>query len=284
MADAVFSVDDATGEVEPSPLSAGPRMPDAQHGGAVAALVLRMAGRIATLVPMDIARLTLDLMRVVPTKLLRVATAVVREGKDLQLVSVELYHEDVLVTSATVLKVRTKAHDLSEAIAPFIPTFSASLTGAAPTAPRSRRGFSALSSMRAEHGGFNEPGPAKLWLRTEGEVVAGEALTPAMQAVAAADVANGASSFLPFEDWTFVNADLTVNFARQPLTEWILVDATTVMADNGRAMTTSRLGDEQGWFGHATQTLFVQPRSPERHFMTHAGAGTPFRQISEPSE
>ena len=56
-----------------------------------------------------------------------------------------------------------------------------------------------------------------------------------MRAVVAADFSNGASSTLDFRQWTFINADLTVSFARQPVGEWILLDGETWIGPEGRA-------------------------------------------------
>jgi hypothetical protein len=46
-----------------------------------------------------------------------------------------------------------------------------------------------------------------------------------MRAVVAADFCNGTSAALDFGAWTFLNADLTVSIAREPVGEWILLDA-----------------------------------------------------------
>jgi hypothetical protein len=42
---------------------------------------------------------------------------------------------------------------------------------------------------------------------------------------AVGDYSNGIATELPWSDWTFINADLTVSLARKPEGEWILSDA-----------------------------------------------------------
>ena len=79
--------------------------------------------------------------------------------------------------------------------------------------------------MRAARGGFGVPGPGAIWYRADRPLVEGSPLSQAMRAVVAADFCNGTSAALDFRDWTFINADLTVSFARQPVGEWILLDA-----------------------------------------------------------
>ena len=47
---------------------------------------------------------------------------------------------------------------------------------------------------------------------------------------------------------------------REPAGEWVLVDARTVTDPGGAGLTVSRLYDDHGALGLATQTLFVDTR------------------------
>ncbi|PNA29600.1 thioesterase family protein, partial [Pseudomonas sp. MPR-AND1A] len=76
----------------------------------------------------------------------------------------------------------------------------------------------------AVKGAFWEGGPAAIWFRLDRPMFEGEATSPAVRAAAAADFGNGISGILPFDAYTFLNADLTVNFARAPVGDWIVVD------------------------------------------------------------
>ena len=77
-------------------------------------------------------------------------------------------------------------------------------------------------------------------------------------AAAVADFSNGASTALYFAEWTFLNADLTINFFRAPVGDWLAIDAETWVGPDGRALARSKLADRQGWFGQATQSLLLQ--------------------------
>src|SRR5215475_5567364 len=92
--------------------AAGPWDPRMQHGSAPASLVVWAAERIPTAVPMTIARVTIDLMRPVPLAPLTIETDVLREGRKIQLCSVRLLADGVLVVGATVLKTRSQAMTL----------------------------------------------------------------------------------------------------------------------------------------------------------------------------
>src|ERR1700752_2391796 len=105
--EAIFRVDGAN--VVTSPHAAGPWDPNMQHGGAPASLVVWAAERMATPVPMQIARVTIDLMRPVPVAPLTFETEVLREGRKIQLCAVRLRAGNVVVVTATVLKIKTQA-------------------------------------------------------------------------------------------------------------------------------------------------------------------------------
>jgi hypothetical protein len=81
-----------------------------------------------------------------------------------------------------------------------------------------------------------------------------------MRAVVAADLCNGTSAALDFRHWTFINADLTVSFARQPVGEWILLDAESWIGPDGAGLAAARLADERGYFGRAVQSLVIEKR------------------------
>jgi hypothetical protein len=91
-------------------------------------------------------------------------------------------------------------------------------------------------------------------------IVPGEEATPLVRLVATADFGNGISAELPFHEYLFINADLTIHLWRRPRGEWIGLDAKTVLMDGGVGTAESVLHDGDGPVGWAVQTLVVQPR------------------------
>ena len=81
--------------------------------------------------------------------------------------------------------------------------------------------------MRYAKGAFLESGAAIGWLRLTMPVVAGETPTPLQRALAAADFGNGVSAVLPWDQFVFINTDLTVYLHREPEGEWVCLDART---------------------------------------------------------
>lgn len=113
--EAIYRVDG--NRVVTSPDAAGPWDARMQHGSAPAALVVWAAEAIPAPLPMQIARVTVDLMRPVLVAPLTIQTEVLREGRKIQLCAVRLLGEDVVVVDATVLKIKTQALTLPSDIA-----------------------------------------------------------------------------------------------------------------------------------------------------------------------
>jgi hypothetical protein len=91
-------------------------------------------------------------------------------------------------------------------------------------------------------------------------IVAGEDPSPLQRLVAAADFPNGISSELNWEEYVFINPDLTVYVEREPRGEWIGLDAQTRVVENGVGLAQAVLYDEQGRVGRSLQSLYVARR------------------------
>src|SRR5665647_276558 len=107
MIEAIYRVDGH--RVVTSPDAAGPWDAGMQHGSAPAALAVWAAEAILTPEPMQIARVTIDLMRPVPIGPLTLQTEVLRQGRKIQLCAVRLLAGDALVVGATILKIKAQA-------------------------------------------------------------------------------------------------------------------------------------------------------------------------------
>src|SRR4051794_12011675 len=255
---AIYRVDGH--RVVTSPDAAGPWDPRMQHGSGPAALVVWAAEAIPTPVPMTIARVTIDLMRPVPVAPLTLQTEVLREGRKIQLCAVRLLADGALAVAATVLKIKTQANALAlEAVEPPLELPGPDQSRVDP-AGFSNSPFVSGFSLRAARGSFGVPGPGAIWYRADRPLVEGFAISQAMRAMIAADFSNGTSSVLDFRQWTFLNADLTVNFARQPVGDWILLDAESWVGPDGAGLAMARLADERGYFGRAVQSLVIEKR------------------------
>jgi hypothetical protein len=231
-----------------------------QHGAAPATLAVWAAECIATRAEMRIARVTIDLMRPVPLAPLTFESEVLREGQKIQLCAVRLKADGVLVVAATVLKVRR----LSLPLPADLPEEMVTLPGPdeVPVDPAqfSNSAFVTGMSLRSARGKFGVPGPGAIWYRVDRPLVEGGGVSQAMRAVIAADFCNGTSAALDFREWTFINADLTVSMAREPVGEWVLLDADCWIGSDGAGLAMARLADTRGYFGRAAQSLVIEKR------------------------
>ena len=102
--DAVYQI--AGDRVLTGPMAAGPWDTSLQHGAAPAALIAWAAEDISCKRPMQVARITIDLLRPVPIVPLEVRTQLLRQGRKIQLIGIQLIAEGIEVVRASVLKVR----------------------------------------------------------------------------------------------------------------------------------------------------------------------------------
>jgi acyl-CoA thioesterase len=191
---------------------------------------------------------------------LTLQTDVLREGRKIQLCAVKLFAGGVLVVSATVLKIKIRALTLPHEVADQ-PVDVPGPDQSRPDQPGSSSSpFVTGISVRAARGRFGVPGPGAIWYRVDRPLVEASPVSQAMRAVVAADFCNGTSAALDFRHWTFINADLTVSFAREPRGEWILVDAESWIGPDGAGLAIARLADQNGYFGRTVQSLVIEKR------------------------
>lgn len=254
--------------VESTPLSQSGWYENGQHGGLVAGLLARAVDAVPTLAPMEIARLTVDIFRVVPTVPLRVTTSILREGKRIQLVRARLRAGDTEVAQATAMRLRVADRPPPEAAKPDPSLLLVPVAEARPL-DMERVGVGVGGRvyfhrhgvvMRQAEGEFDQPGPGAVWMRILTPLVAGEELTPLLRAVIISDHGNGTSSVLP-TSWVFMNADLNVHLLRMPAGEWVGLRSASWFADRGRGVAHSELFDTAGGIGRSVQTLFADYRT-----------------------
>jgi hypothetical protein len=247
----------------PTELARGPWDPDAQHGGAPAALIARAIERVETAVPMDVARITYEFLRPVPLTPLALRTRVLRPGKRVQLVEATLHAGAQEVTRATALRIRSEAVPAPAGDAAPPPH-----GGPATSAPISMPAFDAGPTMfardgmevRFAQGAFADVGPAFAWFRLRHPLVAGEQPSPLQRLAAAGDFGNGIATAVSWATHVFINPDLTLYVERLPRGEWVGLDAVTRVGDAGIGVSDSALYDEHGRVGRAQQGLYVAER------------------------
>lgn len=255
-------VPDGSGVVHPTEITRGPWDPNAQHGGAPAALLAGAVERVESEQPMAVARLTYELLRPVPIAPLRLSTRVLRPGRRVQLIEASLRDAgDLEVARVVALRIRR-----ADVPAPS--------PEPAPTPPRPPADSEPLAvdgdgpalfvrdamEVRFAAGAFWETGPAFAWFRLRVPVLPDEQPTPLQRIAAAGDFGNGIAAALSWSTHVFINPDLTIYVEREPAGEWVGLDAQSRLTSDGTGVSDSVLYDERGRIGRAQQALYVAAR------------------------
>ncbi len=237
-------------------LTQGPWDPNAQYGGTPAALLTWAVERVPTLVPMRIARITVDMHRPVPLGRLQLGAEVVREGKRLQIVVATISDERGLeVARATALRFRL-ADGPDAPTDPALPPVAVPPWGPRRTVEHRREGLNGFAgALETRDGG--ERGQATSWYHATRPVVAGEEPSPTVRLAWASDFTANSGNYLDLARWSAINADLTINLARTPVGDWTGVATRAWYATDGIGHARADLFDVDGFVGTCTASLLV---------------------------
>ncbi len=248
-----------------SELTRGPWHPDHQHAGPPIALACRAIESIARESGLThVARLTANLLRPIPIGALTTSVATDYAGRNAAHYSAQLVADGKEVARLTALVQREHSVRLPE-LQPrdSLPTAAPRALDDSPPCqfPFAGRhvGYADLVETRLAKGRIFD-GPCAAWFRLCFPLVQDKPTSDYQRIVVFADSGNGISAPLDFAKYIFVNADLTINYLRKPLGDWICLDAHSHVAPTGGGVTASRLFDTHGLIGFATQSLAVRQR------------------------
>jgi hypothetical protein len=270
MADALFVTDGTT--YTPTELSRGPWDPNACHGGPTAALLARAVESVGAPGPMEVARLTVELLRPVGFDPVIAEATVLRGGKKIQLVeaTLTLASSTIAVARARALRIRREPVRLPAEDPVFGPTSEpAGVPFAGPEgSPRGQATWSvdhvAFHRDSVEYrfvvGSWAGPGPVTVWTRLLVPLFAHETPTSLQRVAASADFANGIAYGLPTERYSFVNPDLTIYLGRPVAGDWVGLDSRSHYSDLGIGYSDTALYDTTGRVGRSVQSIIVEQR------------------------
>lgn len=248
-----------------TPWTTGPWGAGLQHAGPPSALLAR-ASEAFEPEGMLLARITIEILRPIPVAPLRIETTMTRPGKKVQFVEAELFADDDCVARASAWRIRRAPAPVATATDPGTPPGDPERLSAW-TLPDEvpARSYLRAMEMRFARGGFFERGPAAAWGRMRIPLVAGEPPSPTQRVLALADSGNGISLVLDMRTHVFINTELTVHLFREPVGEWVCLDAETHIAAEGVGIADSTLWDTRGRIGGGRQALFVDARAAGAH-------------------
>ena len=228
-----------------------------QHGGPPSALLGRAVEGVAPRADVMVARITVEILGPIPVGDLDLRAAMLRPGRSVELVEAVLSADGRDVARATAWRVlRTEANAIlsRHPAPPVVPD----------EAPELEHdwvdGYLSAVEWRFARGHFMERGPAAAWTRLRVPLVPDEEPSPLQRVLVVADSGNGISSELNMRKWHFINPELTVHLHREPVGEWVCLDAATTISSAGVGLATSVLSDLDGPIGVGAQTLLVARR------------------------
>lgn len=258
MPDAFYLPSD-NGWFQPTEHTVGPWTPDAQHFGPPSALLARELEQLPSDRPSALARVTVEILGPAPLSELAVRARVDRPGRSLELLTAELASDERTVARASAW--RMAASDTAEVAQGAVAALPSVTTAEPAVWPAAwNTGYIAAMEWRSVAGAPEQLGPATVWARQRVALVDGEEPGPLQRLLVVADSGNGVSNYLDGRHWWFINSELTVHVHRQPVGEWIGLEATTVVGPTGVGTATSRLHDTYGQTGVGAQALLVRPR------------------------
>lgn len=238
----------------------GPWNRESQHAGPPSALLGRAIERTVGRDDLQVARITLEILRPVPIAPLQVSAKVLRPGRSVVLSSAAISDDKGTVMSATAWSIRVADTELERVVHGRHPPKGPADSEEVELFPTQEPSYLTAMEWRFAAGGFLVPGPAAAWARMRIPLVDGEEIAPLSRVLALADSGNGISAALDFGKWLFVNPDLSVYLHRLPRGEWVCLDAATTIEPSGIGVAASVLSDEEGVIGRGAQSLFVAPR------------------------
>jgi len=233
--------------LRPVPEARSPWSADMLHGRLLAGLAARAVELDFSDPAYRVARLTLDMFRSPPMQPFQVTTGVARDGRRVRAIDVAITSGDVEVARASVLMLRTGPHPQVTAWQPE----EWSVPGPDALEPPDDQSGSGWEIRLISPGGFWTSERKRLWSRDSWSLVAGEKMSPLVRAALAADLPNPVANS-GVEGLQFINPDLTLFLAREPVSEWVGLDVTSHLGADGIAIGSCTLYDVLGAIGTST--------------------------------
>lgn len=206
---------------------------------------------------MRMARISYEILGLIPGGGFRIDTTTLRPGRTIELVQAELVAGGRTAIRATGWRMLTS--DTGEVAA----VEDAAIAGPDECKPYDGSavwpgGYIRSLEMRVAEG--HRPGAGKVWLRTEHPLTDRADSGDFARLIGMVDTANGIAARVPpgKDSYAFPNLDLQVHMYRRPEGEWLGLDNAVSFGRDGIGLTSTVLHDRQGPFGRAEQILTLR--------------------------
>ena len=229
---------------------------DEQHMAPVGGLLTHVIDLHEPREDMQLARVSFDILGVIPGRPSRVSVRTTRPGRSIELVEATLSVDGRAAVRANAW--RLAAHD------------SSPVAGVEFEPMPGPEAFPAWHATEVWEGGYirgvefradpeRRPGRTRTWIRSPHPLVDGEACSPTADLIRLVDTANGIAVRVSPDEWMFPNLDLAIHLFREPVRGWVGFDTKVTMGTTGMGLTSTTLHDALGPVGRAEQILTVRP-------------------------
>lgn len=226
-----------------------------QHMAPVGGLITHALETFAPRGDLQLARVSLDILGLMPAQPTWVDVEVIRPGRTIELLGATLTIEGRVAVRARAWRLATgdtaavAGHDFETLPDPeTVPVWD--MTEEWPG------GY--IDGLEVRRVGAAQPGRGRVWLRSPYSLVAGEPVSATAQFLRLVDTANGIATRVSPREWMFPNTDLTVHLFRVPRGPWVGLDTRVSFGPTGVGLTSSVLHDVDGPVGRAAQILTVR--------------------------
>ncbi|WP_046658448.1 thioesterase family protein [Lysobacter capsici] len=203
-----------------------------------------------------LARLSYDILGVLPIDVVDIEVAVLRPGRTIELVEARLSHAGrvAVILRAWLMQDYDTAAWAGSTLPPIAPVETMPVWEPGSMWPG---GFVRSVEVRRAQ---VEPGRASYWLRTACSLIAGEQVSATARVLGMLDIANGITPRASTDEVVFPNLDLTAHLFASPRGEWLGLDTSVSFGAHGIGLTHSVLHDRHGPIGAMSQCLTIRPR------------------------
>ncbi|MGO4235670.1 thioesterase family protein [Pseudarthrobacter sp. YAF2] len=228
-----------------------------QHMAPASGLMADLLERHQPRHDMRMARISYEILGLIPGGDFRIDTSTLRAGRTIELVQAELVaggRTAIRATAWRMLTSDTGAIAAVEDVAIPGPDECKPYDGSAVWPG----GYIRSLEMRVAEG--HRPGAGKVWLRTGHPLTDRADSGDLARLMGMVDTANGIAARVPpgKDSYAFPNLDLQIHMYRRPQGEWLGLDNAVSFGADGIGLTSTVLHDRQGPFGRAEQILTLR--------------------------
>jgi len=233
---------------------------DEQHMAPVSGIMAHAIDRHEPREDMQLARISYDVLGMIPARPSHVEVRTTRPGRTIELVEAVLSVDDRPVVRAEAW--RLARHDSTDVAGVELDPIPGP-DELEPWEGNDTWDGGYIRGLEFRTDPARRPGRTRTWIRTDNALVEGESCSPTTDLIRLVDTANGIAVRVSPRKWMFPNVDLTIHLFREPVRGWVGFDTRVSMGTTGLGLTATTLHDVAGPVGRAEQVLTVR-RLPTR--------------------